>query len=106
MPTPWLRSDAHLAHDIPGHPERPERIRALEAEMSANDWFGSSVVEAPAADEALLAAVLSERYVTQLEAICAAGGAQIDADTIAVPGTWEAALRRTIPRPALSVSAR
>ena len=61
--------------------------------MSANDWFGCSVVEAPAADLALLAAVHSERYVARLEAICAAGGAQIDADTIAVSGTWEAALR-------------
>ena len=29
-----------MAHDVPGHPERPERIRALEAEMSAHDFFG------------------------------------------------------------------
>jgi acetoin utilization deacetylase AcuC-like enzyme len=92
VPTPWLRSDAHLAHDVPGHPERPERIRALEAEMSANDWFGCSVLEAPAADRELLAAVHSERYVELIEAACARG-TQIDADTIALPGTWEAALR-------------
>ena len=51
VPAPvWLRHDAHLAHDIPGHPERPQRIRALEAEMSAHDWFGCERVEAPAAD--------------------------------------------------------
>jgi acetoin utilization deacetylase AcuC-like enzyme len=93
VPTPWLRSDAHLAHDLPGHPERPERIRALEAEMSASGWFGCEVLEAPEADTALLAEVHSERYVEGLRAICEAGGARIDADTIALPGTWEAALR-------------
>jgi acetoin utilization deacetylase AcuC-like enzyme len=92
VPTPWLRSDAHLAHDVPGHPERPERIRALEAEMSADDWFGCSVLEAPEADLALLAEVHSARYVAWIEELCAQG-TQIDADTFALPGTWEAALR-------------
>jgi len=92
VPPPWLRSDAHLAHDVPGHPERPARIRALEAEMSAHDWFGCSVSEAPAADATLLAEVHSPGYVAWIEASCARG-AQIDADTFALPGTWEAALR-------------
>ena len=32
----WLRHDDVFAHDVPGHPERPARIRALEAEMSAH----------------------------------------------------------------------
>ena len=61
--------------------------------MSASGWFGCSVLEAPEADTALLAEVHSERYVEGLRAICERGGAQIDADTIALPGTWEAALR-------------
>jgi len=60
--------------------------------MSAHEWFGCSVLEAPAADLSLLAEVHSERYVTAMEAMCARG-TQIDADTIALPGTWEAALR-------------
>jgi acetoin utilization deacetylase AcuC-like enzyme len=92
VPPPWLRSDAHLAHDVPGHPERPERIRALEAEMSAHDWFGCAVTEAPPAERDLLAAVHSERYVDAIEAYCAQG-TQIDADTVALPGSWEAAVR-------------
>ena len=37
----WLRHDDVFAHDVPGHPERPARIRALEAEMSAHGWFGA-----------------------------------------------------------------
>ena len=90
---PWLRHDAHLAHDVPGHPERPERIRALEAEMSARDWFGCARLEAPAAERELLLAVHPEAYVAGIEALCARGGGRIDADTIALEGTWEAALR-------------
>jgi len=92
VPPPWLRSDAHLAHDVPGHPERPQRIRALEAEMSADDWFGCAVREAPEADLELLASVHSPAYVASMERWCAQG-TQIDADTVALPGTWEAALR-------------
>jgi acetoin utilization deacetylase AcuC-like enzyme len=90
---PWFRHDAHLAHDVPGHPERPERIRALEAAMSARAWFGCEPSEAPAAGRELVEAVHAAPYVAALEEICARGGARIDADTIALAGTWEAALR-------------
>ena len=94
MPSaPWFRHDAHLAHDVPGHPERPERIRALEAEMSARDWFGCERIEAPAAAVELVEAVHAEEYVRALREMCSRGGARIDADTIALAGTWEAALR-------------
>jgi acetoin utilization deacetylase AcuC-like enzyme len=89
----WLGHDAVLAHDIPGHPERPARIRALEAEMSAADWFGCTRVEAPAASREALLAVHPESHVAAIEALCARGGGAIDADTFAVAATWEAALR-------------
>ncbi len=94
VPAPvWLRHDAHLAHDIPGHPERPQRIRALEAEMSANDWFGCERVSAPAAERELLLAVHPESHVAMIEALSASGGGMIDMDTTATPGTYEAAVR-------------
>ena len=32
-----------------------------------------------------------ESYVEMIEALCAGGGGAIDADTLAVSGTWEAA---------------
>jgi len=90
---PWLHHDAHLAHDVPGHPERPARIRALEAEMAAHDWFGCERAEAPRADLPLIEAVHAEPLVTALQEMCARGGGRIDADTVALPGTYEAALR-------------
>ena len=61
--------------------------------MSANGWFGCEPVEAPAASRGQLLAVHTDSLVSALQEMTARGGARIDADTIAVPGTWEAALR-------------
>jgi acetoin utilization deacetylase AcuC-like enzyme len=92
VPALWLRHESSLAHDIPGHPERPERIRALEAEMARHDWFGASLVEAPEAAREQLLAVHPESYVAGIESLCAGGGGFLDADTAVVPSTWAAAL--------------
>jgi acetoin utilization deacetylase AcuC-like enzyme len=89
----WLRHDAGFSHDVPGHPERPARIRALEAEMSAADWCGCSVLEAPAVSREALLAVHPASHVDFVRELSEAGGGAIDADTFAVPGTYEAALR-------------
>jgi acetoin utilization deacetylase AcuC-like enzyme len=93
VPPLWLRHDASLAHDIPGHPERPDRIRALEAEMARRDWYGAALLEAPEVDRSLLETVHPKPYVTALEELCACGGGFLDADTAAVPATFGAALR-------------
>jgi acetoin utilization deacetylase AcuC-like enzyme len=94
VPSPvWFRHDAVFAHDVPGHPERPERIRALEAEMARHDWFGAERRQAPAAARELLHSVHPEEHVAFVERLSAGGGGAIDADTFAVPGTYDAALR-------------
>ena len=56
----WFRHDASLAHDIPGHPERPERIRTLEAALARHDWFGWDVVESPEASREALGCFLAQ----------------------------------------------
>ncbi len=89
----WYRHDASFAHDVPGHPERPERLRALEAEMARRDWFGCAVRDAPAVTREQLLAVHTAAHVDAIEALCARGGGYIDGDTAAVAGTWEAACR-------------
>jgi acetoin utilization deacetylase AcuC-like enzyme len=92
-PSPiWLRHDASLRHDIPGHPERPERIVALESEADRHDWFGFARVEAPAAARDLLHAVHPEEHVAFIEELSARGGGMIDMDTAAMGETFEAAL--------------
>jgi acetoin utilization deacetylase AcuC-like enzyme len=94
VPAPlWFHHPASLDHDVPGHPERPERLRGLEAALAANDWFGLERVISPAAAREQLLAVHPERHVAFIEQLCEAGGGPIDADTFAVEATWEAALR-------------
>ena len=88
----WLRHDASLRHDIPGHPERPERIVALEAELDHHDWFGFERVDAPRVEREQLHAVHSEEHVAFIEQLSARGGGMIDLDTAAVGATFEAAL--------------
>jgi acetoin utilization deacetylase AcuC-like enzyme len=92
MASVWLRHDSGMAHDVPGHPERPARIRALEGEMSAHDWFGAVRVPAPAVERSTLRLVHPESHIAAIEALSAAGGGAIDADTYAVAGTFAAAL--------------
>jgi acetoin utilization deacetylase AcuC-like enzyme len=89
----WIRHDAHLTHDVPGHPERPARILALEAEMERHDWFGWRVAEAPRATREQLERVHPAAHADAIEALSAAGGGAIDLDTSVLPGTFEAALR-------------
>ena len=61
--------------------------------MAGHEWFGATVMEAPVVDRDLLETVHTERYVTALEEMCARGGGFLDADTAAVPATFEAAVR-------------
>jgi acetoin utilization deacetylase AcuC-like enzyme len=89
----WFSHPASLAHDIPGHPERPQRLVALEAALDDNDWFGWGRETSPAATREQLERVHPAAYVDAIESLCAAGGGAIDGDTACVPETWEAAIR-------------
>jgi acetoin utilization deacetylase AcuC-like enzyme len=89
----WFRHDAGRAHAIPGHPERPARIAALEAEMERHGWFGWERVDAPGATREQLARVHPLAHVDAIAELSARGGGAIDLDTSAVAGTYEAALR-------------
>jgi acetoin utilization deacetylase AcuC-like enzyme len=89
----WLRDEDVMAHDVPGHPERPARIRALEAEMSAHGWFGAARVQAPPVAREVLELVHPASYLDSIRDLCEAGGGAIDADTFAMPGSFGAALR-------------
>src|SRR5215217_1258744 len=91
--TVWLRHELSLAHDVPRHPERPERIVALEAEMERHGWFGCDVQSAPEAARESLLAVHPADHVDFIEDLCARGGGHIDMDTVAVPATFAAAVR-------------
>jgi acetoin utilization deacetylase AcuC-like enzyme len=88
----WLRHEASYAHDIPGHPERPARLLAIERAMSGAGWFGCAVTDAPQATREQLLEVHPASHVDLIETLCARGGGPIDHDTSVVPASWPAAL--------------
>ncbi len=93
----YFSHPACLEHDpgvgLPGHPERPERLLAIEAALAERDWLDWERREAPAATEEELMLVHPRKHVERIRDLCASGGGAIDADTYAVPASYEAALR-------------
>jgi acetoin utilization deacetylase AcuC-like enzyme len=78
----------------PGHPERPDRMRALAKAFEHEDFAVLKRAEAPLADADAPRLAHPQEYVDAIEAaIPAQGLARLDADTTASPGSWEAALR-------------
>jgi acetoin utilization deacetylase AcuC-like enzyme len=78
----------------PGHPERVARLRAVEAGIAAAGVDDALVALEPRdATRADLERVHSATMLDTLEQVSANGGGQLDADTVASPGSWGAALR-------------
>ncbi|HEX2070123.1 MAG TPA: histone deacetylase [Thermoleophilaceae bacterium] len=87
----YLRHPASLEHDTGLHPERAERIRAVEAALEERDWLGWEVREAPRASEEQLLRVHRPDHLELVRAACRSGRA-LDLDTPVVPESWNAAL--------------
>ena len=88
----FVSHPSSLEHDTGGHPERPERILAIEAELERTGWSGLRRLPAPPAELSLLEAVHPPAHVERISALCRRGGGMIEADTIVSPGSWQAAL--------------
>jgi acetoin utilization deacetylase AcuC-like enzyme len=88
----YFRSDTSLEHDTGPHPEGPGRIPAIEAELERRGWLGFERRDAPAVDMDVLAAVHPRSYIGELRILSERGGGSVDPDTVASPGTYEAAL--------------
>jgi acetoin utilization deacetylase AcuC-like enzyme len=94
VPLLFVSHPDYLAHEITGHPERPERLRAVD-EGVALAGLGTDIrhVGAEEATEAAVERVHTAAYVGALKRFCLSGGGWLDGDTAAVPASWEAALR-------------
>ncbi|HVF36240.1 MAG TPA: histone deacetylase family protein, partial [Candidatus Saccharimonadia bacterium] len=86
---------ACLEHDAgPGHPESPDRLRAVLAALDAGEFALVPRLEAPRATRAQLVRAHDAALVDALfEQAPTDGYLRIDADTVMSPASLEAALR-------------
>lgn len=95
MTTLLITHKAGFDHLVPlGHPERPDRLRALEQVLAEDRFAALKREEAPlgTADHAKLAHPAD--FVDAIEhASPAEGLVSLDGDTTMSPGSWEAAMR-------------
>ncbi len=96
LPALYFSHPACLAHDprpwMPGHPDAPERLSAIELELARRDWLGWERRPAPPASEEELALIHDPGYIEALRDFCARGGGGLDADTFADELSYRAAL--------------
>jgi acetoin utilization deacetylase AcuC-like enzyme len=97
MPTLYYHHSAGLNHVTPpGHPERPDRLRAIEQGLSSETFDALVRIAAPEADLDTVALCHTNEYIDELRHIAPKDGiVYLDGDTSMSPGTWEAALRAT-----------
>ena len=97
MTTLLLTHPACLEHDTGyGHPERADRLRAIDDALAAPAFKKLIREQAPLADLAAIERLHPEAYVEMVRAaIPKHDHAWLDPDTVVSPGSWEAALRAT-----------
>ena len=100
----YFSHPACLEHDTGEHPERADRIRAIERALAGRDWLGWERREAPAAGHEALTAVHADAYVERVRTLSEgersgdepAGrgvGGMLAEDTVVGPGSYGAAVR-------------
>jgi acetoin utilization deacetylase AcuC-like enzyme len=95
MPTLLISHPACLEHLVPpGHPERPDRLRAVEQALEVEKFQSLARAQAPMAPLETIALCHPMDYIVELrDASPKEGMVQLDADTSMSPGSFEAALR-------------
>jgi acetoin utilization deacetylase AcuC-like enzyme len=95
MATLYLTHDVCIEHDTgPGHPERPDRLRAIKIVTDQPAFEPLLREEAPMADVADLERVHPGEYIEAIrQSVPDEGLVRVDGDTVLSPKSWEAALR-------------
>ena len=105
MKTLFISHPASLQHLTPeGHPERPDRIRAINKVFSEERFNPLIRVEAPMTELETVALCHPMDYVKAIrDAAPKEGMIGLDGDTVMSPGSFEAALRAIgLSRPSAS----
>jgi acetoin utilization deacetylase AcuC-like enzyme len=90
VPVAFTHPSSLLHETGMGHPERVDRMHAIQAELERRDWLGFERREAPAVSEERLLAVHTREHVDAVREVSARAGA-FDLDTPTSEGSWEAA---------------
>lgn len=95
MTTLYLSHPAGLQHEMPlGHPERADRLRAIERALEQEKFALLAREQAPQATLESIFRAHPESHVRAIEeAVPLKGLVEVDEDTTISAGTWEAALR-------------
>jgi acetoin utilization deacetylase AcuC-like enzyme len=94
MTTRFYSHPIYLEHITPpGHPERPDRLRAIAQVLEHESFAALDRVEAPRGDAATVLYAHPEEYLRRIEAAVPEQGiVRVDADTSMSPKSYEAAL--------------
>jgi acetoin utilization deacetylase AcuC-like enzyme len=91
----FFSDPSSLEHDprelMPGHPESPPRIVAVERRLEAEGWLGWERRSAPEASAAELELAHTARHVAAIRELSEAGGGAIDVETYDGPASYRAA---------------
>jgi acetoin utilization deacetylase AcuC-like enzyme len=94
-PALYFHHPSSLEHDprahIPGHPDTPERIYAIEGALQERDWLGFERRLATPAHESELELIHTPALVASVRDLCLAGGGAIDGDTAVGESSYRAA---------------
>ncbi|MDX2257277.1 MAG: histone deacetylase family protein [Hyphomicrobiaceae bacterium] len=99
MPTLLITHPSFVEHDTgPSHPERPDRMRAIDKVLAHEVFSGLKRAEAPLREDVEEAILLAhpKRYLDMVKARRPGPGqpsAHLDGDTVLSPKSWEPALR-------------
>jgi acetoin utilization deacetylase AcuC-like enzyme len=95
MPTLYITHPAYLDHITPlGHPERPDRLKAIDRALEDEKFQTLAREQAPLAPIETIALAHPLEYVEQIREACpSVGMVRVDADTSMSPGSFEAASR-------------
>lgn len=95
MTTLLLSHPVCIEHDTGiGHPERPDRLRAINKVLEHEFFEGLTREEAPLGTKEHARYCHPQDYIEKVEAAIPANGtAYLDADTVLSPKSWQAAMR-------------
>ncbi len=95
LTTLYISHPSFLDHETPyGHPERADRLRAVEHMLSDEAFQMLARDQAPKAELETIALAHPEDYIDTIRKTAPSEGTvHVDADTCMSPGSWEASLR-------------